>query len=113
MTNAKEVAVYSAMAVAIALIGASVHILNAVPDPENRSIMAVTQVPPVAWRNDRVPTQQDACNRAGLVWLWNGGKAKLRFCHNIEAGDYWATIVSPPPPREKWVMSIIDAVEDM
>ncbi len=101
------------MAVTIAILGGSVHVLNDVPEPENHSIMAVSEVPPVAWRKDRVPTQQDACNRAGLVWLWSGGKAKLRFCHNIESGTYWATIVPPPPPREPWVQSIINAVEDM
>ena len=75
------------------------------------STCEVVENPTLLWINDRLPTQADCHNRVGIVWVYNGGRAKIRFYNNVQEGTWWATIKSPIGPRERWVDNLIDAIE--
>ena len=106
--RSKELALYAG----ILAVTAAIFCLYKARDTSSRQLaLTVVENPHVTWINDRKPTQADCGNRAGLVWVFSGGKAKIRFYHNVQDGTYWATIKEPVGPREKWIENIIDAVE--
>lgn len=108
---AKEFSLYGLCVVCVAIVTYCFSLGKAgAIQVDNPSTMVHN--PLVRWRNDRTPTMADCNNRTGLVWVFNGGKVKPRFCHNVEEGGYWATIVTPAPPREKWVENIAIAAEE-
>ena len=108
MNRAKELSVY---ALTLCVVAASTYIFNATNFGPQDTVAEVVENPQLTWINDREPTQADCDNRAGLIWVYNGGKAKLRFYHNVKLGTFWATIKEPIGPRERWIDNIIDAVE--
>lgn len=109
----KEAFFYTSLAATIAGFLLSYHYLaDAMTAEGDAAFQYSSPATSVSWRNDRLPTLHDSGNRAGLVWVNVGGKAKLRFCHSVKPNTYWATIVPPPPPMEPWIQRIIDAVED-
>ena len=111
MNRKKEIAAYLLAAVAS---GAGMWCMTAA----NRELnvvrpMEVVENPHVTWINSRKPCQADCDNRTGLVWVYNGGKAKIRFYHNVQEGTYWATIKRPMGPKEEWIKRIVDTVEGL
>ena len=108
MSRAKELSVYAAL---LCIIVTSFCAFQAGSSKSSTQLVEVVENPQLTWINDRKPTQQDCHNRAGLVWVYNGGKAKIRFYHNVQDGVWWATIKEPMGPREEWIENIIDAVE--
>ncbi len=108
MSRAKELAVYAAL---LSVIVTSFCAFQAADLGDKSGIHEAVENPQLTWIKDRKPTQADCHNRAGLVWVWNGGRAKIRFCHNVQEGAWWATIKPPMGPKEKWVDNIIEAIE--
>ena len=108
MSRAKQLALYT---VTLAAVVSITYIFNSTHFRPKPIVAEVVENPTLLWINNRQPTQADCGNRAGLVWVYNGGKAKLRFYHNVNEGVWWATIKEPIGPREKWIDNIIEAVE--
>ena len=108
MSRAKELSVYTAL---LCIIVTSFCAFQAAGIGSKSGLGEVVENPQLTWINDRKPTQADCHNRAGLIWIWNGGRAKIRFYHNVQEGVWWATIKPPMGPKEKWIDNIIDAVE--
>ena len=108
MSRSKELSVYAAL---MCVIITSFCAFQASGVGKPSGLGEVVENPQLTWINDRKPTQADCDNRAGLVWVWNGGKSKIRFYHNVQEGAWWATIKSPMGPKEKWIDRIVEAVE--
>ena len=108
MSKAKELSVYAGL---LTIIVTCFCAFQASDIPTGSQAVEMVENPQLLWINDREPTQADCGNRAGLVWVYNGGKAKIRFYHNVQKGTWWATIKEPMGPKEKWIDNIIEAVE--
>ena len=109
MSRAKELSVYACM---LCIVIISTLTFNASSITSKNGVAEVVENPQLTWINDRLPTQTDCDNRTGLLWVYNGGLAKIRFYHNVKEGQWWATIKRPMGPREKWIDNIVDAVEE-
>ena len=111
MSKHKQCLLYVGVAVLSCLLAGCLSYVSISDIGRRDKSLEVVENPPLNWRNDRLPTFADCGNRTGLLWIFNNGTVKLRFYHNVQSGVYWATIVTPEPPREQWVKNIITAVE--